>query len=83
MRAEIRRGLTSLRQQPNVLDDITLHTRLNREIPNRGSIAATAKAWGVAQQTVFCVLNGDRPCPPAILRHLGLRRSTRRLYSEI
>lgn len=83
MRAEIQRGLASLRQQPGVIDEIGLYARLNREIAKHGSIAAAAAAWGVAKQTVFCVLNADRPCTPDILRHLGLRRSTRRLYSEI
>jgi len=83
VRAEISRGLASLQQQPDVLDDFTLHARMNREIAKHGSLGAAAKAWGVTKQTIFCVLNADRPCPPAILRHLGLRRSVKRIYSEI
>lgn len=65
-------------------DDITLHARLNREIAKHGTAAAAARAWGVTRQTVYAAQAGPKPCAPAILRAIGLRRVTgRRLYTEV
>lgn len=61
---------------------------LMRELEAGATIAqlsAAAGAWGVPRQTLFAVVNGDRPCPPRILAALGLEKvpSGRRLYREL
>lgn len=48
-------------------------------------MSATAPHFGVSKQTSHAVVNGDRPCPLAILRHFGLERVPRgrELYREV
>lgn len=67
------------------INDLQLHARLAKAIKEHGSMSAAARAWGVKRQTVFGVMNDDTACPPAILRHLGLKRvpAGRTLYREI
>jgi hypothetical protein len=67
------------------LNDLQLHARLTEKIKAFGSARAAARAWNVTPQTLHCVLNGDRPCPPAILIHLGLKRvpPSRVLFREV
>lgn len=67
------------------INSLQLHARLSKAIKEHGSMSAAARAWGVKRQTVFGVMNGDTACPPAILRHLGLKRipAGRVLYREV
>lgn len=84
LRAELNIALASLSQGPVVYDDLSLHARLNREVAKFGTAAAAARSWGVTRQTVHAALAGPKPCPPAILRAIGIRRvSGRRLYTEV
>lgn len=87
MRVEIAAALNALKQQPSIYNDLTLHPRLMREIAKFPSAAAAAKAWGVTRQTLHAAVNGtgDKPVPPAILRHIGLERLPNglRQYREI
>jgi len=66
-------------------NELQVHRRIMDNVKAFGSARAAARAWDVKPQTLHCVLNGDRPCPPAILKHLGLKRipAGRTLYREV
>lgn len=87
VRVEIAAALNTLKQQPTVYNDLTLHPRLMREIAKFPSAAAAAKAWGVTRQTLHAAVTGagGKPVPPAILRKIGLERVPAgvRQYREI
>lgn len=82
---DIRTALDSLRQQQPLLHDLDVHRKLMKAIGRFDSMSAAAAAWGVPRQTLFAVVNGDRPAPPRVLAALGLEKvpSGRRLYREV
>ena len=67
------------------LNELQVHARLTAAIKAAGSMSALARQMGIRKQTLHAVLNGDRPTPPAVLRHLRLRRipAGRTLYTTI
>lgn len=73
------------RNEPDLINDLQLHARLSKAIKAAGSMSSAARLWGVKRQTVHATLNGDMSCPPAILKHLGLKRipAGRTLYREV
>lgn len=87
LRVDIKTALQSLRQQPAIYNDVTLHPKLMREIAKFPTAAAAAKAWGISRQTLHAAVNGagGKPVPPSILRNIGLERvpNGRRQYREI
>lgn len=87
LRVDIKTALDSLRQQPAIYNDLTLHPKLLKEIAKFPTAAAAAKAWGISRQTLHAALTGagGKPVPPSILRNIGLERVPNglRQYREI
>jgi hypothetical protein len=87
IRAGIAQALGSLRQSPRVLNGPEVSGMVNRAIRTQfdGNAAAAARAWGTSRQSLFSFLAGERPCPPPVLRAIGLRRKRagRDLYEEV
>ncbi|MBJ6986046.1 AAA family ATPase [Devosia sp. MC521] len=75
-------GKTTMAEQ--VAKALGLSFYFSGAIESEYTAAAAARAWGVTRQTVYAAQAGPKPCPPAILRAIGLRRVTgRRLYQEV
>ncbi len=85
VRSEIRAAIAELRQPAGTFNSVSITAPLEKAVAAFPSAAAAAAAWGVSRQVLHAVRNGDRPCPPAILRAIGMEKlaAGRTIYREI
>lgn len=75
-----RKAYGTNRPQYNALE---VHKRLTSFISEHGCIRKAADAIGISKSYLHDVDAGHRPASDGILRHLGLQKSTREIFTPI